>query len=238
MARHEDRSTRRVGATECKLDASPRLDGSFVCCQDPTVHHDDSATEIATKKSDDRSVKKVAAPNSLTVPKDPMVAGKSPGGKETRGGKHEHRKTIIVRTARIRSPLGGGSTTGGGKEARKLGGAGRGATTDESAALADDQTMPDAPKMIVFVTIPHVPATRLSSYSETADRSERLRRYNLNDTFSTSMLLTSIRDIPLEPPPPPEFVPPWKLIRPKKPKVLPSAEPVGKSDRSARTVLE
>jgi hypothetical protein len=41
------------------------------------------------------------------------------------------------------------------------------------------------------------------------------------------MLLTSIRDIPLEPPPPPEYVPPWKLIRPRKPKVLPHAEPVG-----------
>jgi hypothetical protein len=42
------------------------------------------------------------------------------------------------------------------------------------------------------------------------------------------MLLTSIRDIPLEPPPPPDYVPSWKLIRPRKPKVLPHAEPVGK----------
>jgi hypothetical protein len=81
--------------------------------------------------------------------------------------------------------------------------------------------------MIVFGTIPHLQPGRISSYGETADRSERFRRYNLNDTFSTSMLLTSIRDIPLEPPPPPEYVPPWKLIRPRKPKVLPHAEPVG-----------
>ena len=167
-----------------------------------------------------------------------MVTGKSPGGKEARAGKREHGKTNSIRTARMHLRLGGGSTTGGGREARKLGGAARGVTTDESAALADDQTVPDAPKMIVFVTIPHVPATRLSSYSETADRSERLRRYNLNDTFSTSMLLTSIRDIPLEPPPPPECIPAWKLIRPKKPHVLPSAEPVGKSDRSARTLID
>lgn len=99
-------------------------------------------------------------------------------------------------------------------------------TTDDAAALMEDQTIPEAPKMIVFATIPHLQPTRHSSYSETADRSERLRRYNLNETFSTSMLLTSIRDIPLEPPPPPEFVPSWKLIRPKKPKIIPHAEPV------------
>ena len=79
--------------------------------------------------------------------------------------------------------------------------------------------------MIVFANIPHLQPARISAYSEIADRSERLRRYNLNDTFSTSMLLTTIRDIPLEPPPPPEYVPPWKLIRPKKPKILPHAEP-------------
>jgi hypothetical protein len=83
--------------------------------------------------------------------------------------------------------------------------------------------------MVVFATIPHLQPTRFSSYGETADRSERLRRYNLNDIFSTSMLLTSIRDIPLEPPPPPDYVPPWKLIRPRKPKVLPHAEPVGEN---------
>lgn len=107
-----------------------------------------------------------------------------------------------------------------------MGGAGRGTTIEDSSSLADDQTIPEAPKMIVFATIPHLQPTRISSYSETADRSERLRRYNLNDIFSTSMLLTSIRDIPLEPPPQPEYVPSWKLIRPKKPKVLPHAEPI------------
>ncbi|CAF3372079.1 unnamed protein product [Rotaria sp. Silwood1] len=97
---------------------------------------------------------------------------------------------------------------------------------EDSGFFIDDQMIPEAPKMIVFATIPHLQPTRISSYSETADRSERLRRYNLNDTFSTSVLLTSIRDIPLEPPPPPEYVPPWKLIRPKKPIVLPHAEPI------------
>lgn len=121
---------------------------------------------------------------------------------------------------------GAGPTAGTGKDAKKLGGAARGVTTDDSSGFVDDQTIPEAPKMIVFATIPHVPPTRNSSYSETADRSERLRRYNLNETFSTSMLLTTIRDIPLEPPPPPEYVPAWKLIRPKKPKVLPHAEPM------------
>ncbi len=100
---------------------------------------------------------------------------------------------------------------------------------EDPGALIDDQTIPEAPKMIVFANIPHLQPARISAYSEVADRSERLRRYNLNDTFSSSMLLTSIRDIPLEPPPPPEYVPPWKLIRPKKSKTLPHAEPFSES---------
>jgi hypothetical protein len=124
--------------------------------------------------------------------------------------------------------LGGGPNPGAGKDAKKLGGAGRGATVEDPGAFLDDQTIPEAPKMIVFATIPHLQPTRMSSYGETADRSERLRRYNLNDTFSTSMLLTSVRDIPLEPPPSPEFIPSWKLIRPRKAKLLPHAEPMSK----------
>lgn len=132
----------------------------------------------------------------------------------------------------------GGGNPGGGKDAKKLGGAGRGTTVEDPSALADDQTIPDAPKMIVFATIPHLQPTRISSYGETADRSERLRRYNLNDIFSTSMLLTSIRDIPLEPPPQPEYVPPWKLIRPRKPKLLPHAEPVGRNIICRTSIFE
>ena len=124
------------------------------------------------------------------------------------------------------STLGGGPNPGAAKDAKKLGGVGRGGTVEDSGASIDDQTIPEAPKMIVFATMPHLQPTRISSYGETADRSERLRRYNLNDTFATSMLLTCIRDLPLEPPPPPEYILPWKLIRPKKPKVLPHAEPV------------
>ncbi|CAF1182417.1 unnamed protein product [Rotaria sordida] len=171
---------------------------------DQSGHPDDIGTESMTKKSDDKSAKKGGAPASLAASKD--AGAKSATGKETRTG--------------------GGPIAGASKDAKKLGGVGRGVTADDQGTLVDDQTIPEAPKMIVFATIPHLEPTRISSYGETADRSERLRRYNLNDTFSTSMYLTCIRDLPLEPPPPPEYVPAWKLIRPKKPKVLPHAEPV------------
>jgi len=123
----------------------------------------------------------------------------------------------------------GGSNPNAVKDMKKSGVTNRGIPTEDVGVIVDDQIFPEAPKLIVFATMPHLQSTRISSYSETADRSQRLRRYNLNDTFSTSILLTSIRDIPLEPlPPPPENIPPWKLIRPRKPKVLPHAEPVGK----------
>ncbi len=113
---------------------------------------------------------------------------------------------------------------------KKPGGTNRGALTEDVGVVLDDQINPEAPKMIVFATISHLESTRISSYSEAADRSERLRRYNLNETYSTSVLLTTIRDIPLEPSPsslPSESIPAWKLIRPRKPKVLPHAEPIG-----------
>ena len=97
--------------------------------------------------------------------------------------------------------------------------------------ISDDQGTTEAPKRIIFATMSHLHPSRLSSYGETADRSERLRRYNLNETFSTSIVLTSIRDIPLKPPassspPSSETLPAWKLIRPRKSKVLPHAEPI------------
>jgi hypothetical protein len=115
-----------------------------------------------------------------------------------------------------------------GKDTRRAGGPGRGAPADDLAGQVDDQTVPEAPKMVVFGTIRHPQAARMSSYSEAADRSECLRRYNLNDTLATSMLLTAIRDIDLEPLLKVDEGPQWKLIRPKKPRVLPHAEPVGK----------
>lgn len=197
-------------------DTKVDLPDDSISLQDPSGHHDDAGTETYTKKSDDKSPKKGAAPSSLNVPKDASVANKAAAGKENRAG----------------------PPAGAGKDTKKLGGAGRGVTTDDAAALMEDQTIPEAPKMIVFATIPHLQPTRHSSYSETADRSERLRRYNLNETFSTSMLLTSIRDIPLEPPPPPEFVPSWKLIRPKKPKVIPHAEPVPPQEEKPERWIE
>ncbi len=113
------------------------------------------------------------------------------------------------------------------KDTKKTIGASRGVPIEEAGVNVDDQISPEAPKIIVFGTISHLQPTRISSFTETADRSERLRHYNLNDTFSTSILLTSIRDIPLEPPPPVEPIPAWKLIRPRKPKILPHAEPIG-----------
>ncbi|CAF0738248.1 unnamed protein product [Adineta steineri] len=97
-------------------------------------------------------------------------------------------------------------------------------SVDDTETITTDQGSFELPKLIIFATVQHLQPTRMSSFSEVANRSERLRHYNLNNTFSTSVLLTSIRDIPLEPPTPPESVPAWKLIRPRKAKLLPHAE--------------
>ena len=112
---------------------------------------------------------------------------------------------------------------------KKTSGTIRGGLTEDLTVISDDQSTCEAPKMIIFGTMSHSQSAHLSSITETADRSERLRRYNLNETFSTSVLLTTIRDIPLEVPSIPqpiESIPAWKLIRPRKAKVLPHAEPI------------
>lgn len=112
------------------------------------------------------------------------------------------------------------------KDTKKLSISSRGAALEDSGHMIDDLMAPEAPKLVVFGVMSQLPSTLNSSYKETADRSERLRRYNLNDTFSTSVLLTSIRDTPLEPPLSTEYIPTWKQIRPRKPKILPHAEPI------------
>ena len=61
-----------------------------------------------------------------------------------------------------------------------------------------------------------------------ADASERLRQSGISHLHPHPVLITQTRSCPLEPPPPPEIVPAWKLIRPKKKKPAPTDEPVGK----------
>ena len=60
-----------------------------------------------------------------------------------------------------------------------------------------------------------------------ADASEKLRQRGLSHLYPHPVLITQTRSCPLEPPPPPEKVPAWKLIRPKKKKITPSDEPIG-----------
>jgi hypothetical protein len=62
-----------------------------------------------------------------------------------------------------------------------------------------------------------------------ADASERLRQTGLSHMYPHPVLITQTRACPLEPPPLPEVIPAWKLIRPKKKKVMPTDEPKGES---------
>ena len=49
-----------------------------------------------------------------------------------------------------------------------------------------------------------------------ADASEKLRQSGLSHTHPHPVMLTTVRDCPLVPPPPPVQIPRWKLIRQKK----------------------
>jgi hypothetical protein len=69
--------------------------------------------------------------------------------------------------------------------------------------------------MIAFATMFVGHVQNSSSFNEMRTRSERLKCNRMNAAFSTSMLLTTMRDIPLTPPAPVQVVPAWKLIRPR-----------------------
>ena len=55
-----------------------------------------------------------------------------------------------------------------------------------------------------------------------------MRQSGISHTYPHPMMITQTRSCPLEPPPPPEVVPAWKLIRPRKKKTIPTDEPKGK----------
>ncbi|CAF0778069.1 unnamed protein product [Brachionus calyciflorus] len=90
----------------------------------------------------------------------------------------------------------------------------------------DENFVPDFPEMVVFASFTDLPLNKLSASTEVADRRERLRKYNLNHDFSNPVWITCTRDVPLNPPPPPEKIPVWKTIRQKKKHLVPSDEPI------------
>ena len=122
-------------------------------------------------------------------------------------------------------------------KSKKVSALGQSSSMEDLSVSVEDRSVPEAPKMIVLASISHLPPGRFSSYSEGADRSERLRCYNINETFSSSMLLSSIRDKTAEPPAPVESTPAWKLIRPREAHVI-RAEPAGNlNEKSDSNVL-
>lgn len=97
-------------------------------------------------------------------------------------------------------------------------------TTDE--LVQDENFAPEFPEMVVFASFTDLPLNKLSASSEVADRREKLRKYNLIHDFSNPVWITCTRDVPLNPPPPPEKIPVWKTIRQKKKHIVPSDEPI------------
>ena len=71
----------------------------------------------------------------------------------------------------------------------------------------EENFAPDFPEMVVFASFTDLPLNKLSASTEVADRRERLRKYNLNHDFSNPVWITCTRDVPLNPPPPPEKIP-------------------------------
>ncbi|XP_061176714.1 androglobin-like isoform X2 [Saccostrea echinata] len=115
-----------------------------------------------------------------------------------------------------------------GKDKDKKGGDKDKAKGAEKEKTMDDITIPEKPEVCVFATYWSTPKypVKVSVLGEMADASEKLRQNGLSHLYPHPVCITQTRSCPLEPPPPPEKIPAWKLIRPKKKKPAPSDEPV------------
>ncbi|KAM8873469.1 androglobin-like [Synchiropus picturatus] len=91
-----------------------------------------------------------------------------------------------------------------------------------SIKSGSDDGMPELLVCAAFYN--HQSQKNSSGFKQMADFSEYLRRYELSQMLSHIVLLTRTRACPLEPPPKPETVPRWKLIRPRK-EILITDEP-------------
>jgi hypothetical protein len=88
--------------------------------------------------------------------------------------------------------------------------------------------IPDAPEIIAFATYSHPTHNpmRVSALGEMANTSEKLRQVGLSQQYPHPVMVTQTRSCSLEPPPPPENIPAWKLIRPRRERKVPSDEPI------------
>ncbi|XP_078372473.1 androglobin-like isoform X6 [Oculina patagonica] len=91
---------------------------------------------------------------------------------------------------------------------------------DKGTPAANPVEVPKEPEFVIFASYSHPPNTpmRHSVLKEMADASEKLRQSGLSHNHPHTVMLTTARDCPLVPPPPPVQIPRWKLIRQKKKK--------------------
>ena len=84
--------------------------------------------------------------------------------------------------------------------------------------------MPENREVVVFAYYTSYPKGPLpvGMLHKMADESETLRSKGLSQLGTHMVWLKQSRSCPLELPPPPEVVPAWKMIRPRKPKVIPA----------------
>ncbi|XP_041351984.1 androglobin-like isoform X2 [Gigantopelta aegis] len=94
--------------------------------------------------------------------------------------------------------------------------------------FTEEVSIPENPEVVVFATYNSTPKypVSVSVLGEHANASEHLRQIGLSHLFPHPLWITQTRDIPLEPPPPPEVIPAWKQIRPRIKKPTPSDEPI------------
>ncbi|KAK7107724.1 hypothetical protein V1264_015593 [Littorina saxatilis] len=98
---------------------------------------------------------------------------------------------------------------------------------NKEKCIAEETVVPEKPEVVIFAMFGSTAKypVKVSKLGEEADASERLRQNGLSHIYPHPVCITQTRSCPLEPPPPPEIIPAWKLIRPRKKKEPPTDEP-------------
>ncbi|WAR07044.1 ADGB-like protein [Mya arenaria] len=173
--------------------------------------------------------------------KDAKEKEKGKEGKDKKGDKDKDKKgenLELSPTKRGQSRLGSSRKNMSSRldvdtEERIPRGSSRMSTYSRSEMSAEEKTLdeapiPENPELVIFASYRSPPKhpVKVSVMGENADTSERLRQNGFSYLYPHPVLITQTRSCPLEPPPPPEKIPAWKLIRPRKKKTTPSDEPV------------
>ncbi|KAK7107723.1 hypothetical protein V1264_015593 [Littorina saxatilis] len=175
-----------------------------------------AAAESSKEEKVEAAPAKDAKPDGKEKGKD---GGKDKAGKDKDKGKFKRKESRIRKGSSFKGKEKGKEDKKDKKDKDK--------DKNKEKCIAEETVVPEKPEVVIFAMFGSTAKypVKVSKLGEEADASERLRQNGLSHIYPHPVCITQTRSCPLEPPPPPEIIPAWKLIRPRKKKEPPTDEP-------------